>query len=159
MVERMVAVQDVEPEKLVARLKEELKKVDAVKPPLWSSFSKSGSGRERPPMQGDFWYMRAASVLRRIYLNGPIGVEKLRTFYGGRQRKGTKPAHFMEGSGNILRKILQQLEAAGFVEKTKTGKRESGRKMTAAGRKFLDKVAYEAAKGEATEGEAVKGRE
>jgi small subunit ribosomal protein S19e len=141
----MVAVQEVEARKLVTKLKEELKGVEAVKPPEWIAFAKSGSSRERPPIQKDFWYIRAASVLRRVYLDGPIGVEKLKTFYGSRKRRGTKPARFRKASGSILRKVLQQLETAGFVEKLDK-KGIKGRKISAAGKKFLDKVAYEVSK-------------
>ena len=54
--------------------------------------------------------------MRRIYIDGPVGTEKLRTFYGGRKRRGTKPARFGKGSGSVIGKLLQQLEAAGFVE-------------------------------------------
>ncbi len=141
----MVAVQEVEARKLIARLKEELKKVEAIKPPAWINFAKSGASRERPPIQPDFWYIRSASILKRIYLNGPIGVERLKTFYGGRKRRGTKPARFKKASGSILRKILQQLEAAGFVEKLDK-KGVKGRKISTTGRKFLDKIAYEVSK-------------
>jgi small subunit ribosomal protein S19e len=117
-------------------LKEELKKFKEISPPAWAKFVKSGAHRERPPQQEDFWYIRAASVLRRLYLDGPVGVERLRTFYGGRKRRGHKPAHFRKASGSILRKILQQLEKAGLVEKDK-----KGRKLTSKGRSFIDKLA------------------
>jgi small subunit ribosomal protein S19e len=141
----MVAVQEVEAEKLIVVLKEELKKVDNIKPPAWAAFAKSGVNRERPPVQKDFWYIRAASLLRRVYVNGPIGVGRLTTFYGGRKRGGTKPAHFRRSSGSMLRKMMQQLEIAGLVEKTDV-KGVKGRKISPAGRKLLDKVAYEVSK-------------
>lgn len=134
----MVSVKEVEPQKLVAKLKEELKKVKEIKPPTWALFVKSGVSRERPPVQKDFWHIRAASLLRRIYLNGPVGVEKLRTYYGGRKRRGTKPAHSRKASGSIIRKLLQQLEAAGLIEKVKRG-----RKISSSGRRLLDRIAYE----------------
>jgi len=135
----MVSVRDVKAAKLVAAAKEELKKVDKIKPPKWAIYAKSGSHKVRPPEQPDFWYIRAASLLRRVYLNGPVGVEKLRTFYGGRKRRGTKPARFKKASGSVIRKLLQQLESAGFVEKEKNG---DGRKITSKGKKFLDNIAH-----------------
>jgi small subunit ribosomal protein S19e len=107
-------------------------------------FAKSGSHKERPPEQKDFWYIRAASILRRLYIDGPIGVERLRTYYGGRKSRGTKPSKFRKASGNIIRKILQQLEGARLVEKA--GK--SGRKLTSNGRRLLDRIAYEVKKSE-----------
>ncbi|RLI98855.1 MAG: 30S ribosomal protein S19e [Candidatus Aenigmatarchaeota archaeon] len=139
----MVTAREVNPQKLVERAKEELKKFEEIKPPAWSFFVKSGSHKERPPEQPDFWYIRAASILRRIYLDGPVGVERLRTYYGGRKRRGTEPAKFRKASGNIIRKILQQLEKAGLVEKTK-----KGRKITSKGQAFLDRIAYEVSKSE-----------
>jgi small subunit ribosomal protein S19e len=135
----MVSVRDVEPQKLIEKLKEELKKFEEIKEPLWAKFVKSGAHRQRPPEQRDFWYIRAASILRRIYLDGPVGVERLRSYYGG--RGAGHPKHFVKASGKIIRTILQQLEKIGFVEKEKRG-----RKITAKGKKFLDKIASEASK-------------
>lgn len=137
----MVTAREVPAEKLISKLKEELKKIKEIQPVEWSKFVKSGAHRERPPQQVDFWYVRAASLLRRIYLNGPVGTERLRSYYGGRRERGYKPAHFKKASGNIIRKILQQLEKAGFIEKVK-----KGRKITSKGQKFLDRAAYEASK-------------
>jgi len=137
----MVTVTEVPAAKLIEKLKEELKKNEEIQPPAWASFAKSGAHRERPPKQKDFWYIRTASLLRKIYLEGPVGISRLRTYYGGKKRRGYKPAHFRRASGNILRKILQQLEKSGLVEKAK-----KGRKITSKGQKFLDKVAYEASR-------------
>jgi small subunit ribosomal protein S19e len=134
----MVSVKEVKAEKLIEKLKEELSKEKEIQPPVWSKFAKSGAHRERPPQQKDFWYIRAASILRRLYIDGPVGVSKMRTYYGGRRRRGYKPAHFRKASGNFLRKILQQLEKAGLIEKAK-----GGRKVTAKGQKLLNRVAFE----------------
>ena len=137
----MVTAREVKPEKFIDKLKEELKKVGEIKPPEWVKFTKSGSHRERPPEQRDFWYVRTSAVLRRIYLDGPVGVERLRSYYGGRKARGYIPAHFRRASGNIIRKILQQLEKAGLVEKVARGK-----KVTAKGQGLLNRVAYEVSK-------------
>ena len=137
----MARVQEIEPNKFIERLKEELKKFEEISPPFWAHFTKSGVHKERPPEQEDFWYIRAASILRRLYLNGPIGVERLRTYYGGRKRHSVSPPHFRKASGSIIRKILQQLEKAGLVERDK-----KGRKLSNKGKSFLDKVAKELSK-------------
>ena len=135
----MVSVKDVSAQKFNALLKEELKEIKEITPPSWSKFVKSGVHRERIPQQEDFWYVRSATVLRRLYLNGPVGIEKLRSYFGGRKRMGHRPDHFRKSSGNIVRKILQQLETSGLVEKNT----DKGRKLTSVGRKLLDKIAYE----------------
>src|SRR5438093_2696364 len=118
----MVNLKDVPPEQFIQKCKEELKKFKEISPPDWMKFVKSGAHRERPPEQEDFWFIRAASILRRMYIDGGVGVERLRTFYGGRKRRGYKPAHFKKASGNIVRKILVQLEKAGLVEKSEKKK-------------------------------------
>jgi len=141
----MVTAREVDPHKLVNRLKEVLKGFEVIKPLEWVKYVKSGTHRERPPQQKDFWYIRAASILRRVYLDGPVGVERLRSYYGGRKRRGRRPPKFRKASGNIIRKILQQLEKAGLVKKEK-----KGRVITSKGQKLLDKIAYEVFKDEGT---------
>ncbi|MBI2543177.1 MAG: 30S ribosomal protein S19e [Candidatus Aenigmarchaeota archaeon] len=137
----MISPKDVDAQKFNAVLKEELKKVKEINPPVWISFVKSGVHKERIPAQEDFWYIRSASVLRRLYLDGPVGIEKLRSYFGGKERRGHKPAHFRKSSGSIIRKILQQLESAGLVDKSK-----KGRNLSPKGRKLLDKIAYDVSK-------------
>ncbi len=139
----MVSAREVDAQKFNSMLKEELKNVKEINPPAWSHFVKSGAHRERIPQQDDFWYIRSAAVLRRFYLDNSVGVERLRSYFGGKKRRGHKPAHFRKSSGNIIRKIIQQLEASGLVEKNSD---KRGRKLTAQGRKLLDKVAYEVSK-------------
>jgi len=139
----MVSVREVDAQKFNVMLKEELKNVKEIIPPAWSPFVKSGAHRERIPQQDDFWYVRSAAVLRRFYLDNSVGVERLRSYFGGKKRRGHKPAHFRKSSGNILRKIVQQLEASGLLEKNSD---KRGRKLTAQGRKLMDKVAYEVSK-------------
>ena len=139
----MISPREVEAQKFVTALKEELKKVKEINPPAWSQFVKSGAHRERIPQQDDFWHVRSASVLRRLYVDESAGVERLRSYFGGKKRRGHKPAHFRKSSGNTIRKIMQQLETAGLVEKNAN---KIGRKLTPAGRKLLDKIAYEVSK-------------
>ena len=139
----MVSVKEVDPQKFNASLKEELKKIKEITPPSWTKFVKSGVHRERIPQQDDFWYVRSASFLRRLYLDGPVGVERLRSYFGGRKRLGHQPAHFRKASGSITRKIVQQLEVSGLVVKNSDKK---GRKLSPAGMKLLDKVAYDVSK-------------
>jgi len=132
-------IHNIPTQKLVEKTAEELKKVPSITPPLWSKFVKTGTHKERPPVSKDWWYMRSASILRKIYVLGPIGTSKLRRKYGGRKNRGHKPERSYKGSGSIIRKVLQQLEAAGFVEKANK-KGHKGRVVTAKGRSLLDKM-------------------
>lgn len=133
---------DVDPQELITKTAEELKKIPEIKPPAWAVFVKTGMYKERPPVSNDWWYARTASVLRTVYRLGPVGVSKLRTKYGGKKNRGVKKEHFYKGSGNILRKSLQQLEKAGFVKFTEKGVHK-GRVVTPKGKSFLDKIANE----------------
>ena len=137
----MTTVFDVRPDALISALREKLKGEDKISPPEWAKYVKTGVHTERAPRNADWWYTRCASLLRRIYIDGPVGVSRLRTYYGGRKRRGPSPAHFAKGGGKILRVALQQLEEAGYVRKT-----SRGREVTSKGRAFLDRVAYEVSK-------------
>lgn len=121
-------------EKLAKYLKEN---IDEVQPPAWASLAKTGSHVEKQPQNPNWWYIRSASILRKVYVHGPLGLEKLRAEYGGRKDFGVKPEHAVKAGGSNIRKILQQLEAAGLVQTA----RPQGRKMTPKGRKLLQEVA------------------
>jgi len=136
----MPSMFDVRPDELVKQTALELKKVDSITPPAWSLFVKTGMHKERPPQDADWWYHRSAAVLRKIRVLGPIGVSKLRRHYGGLKNRGNKPERFYRGSGNILRKVLQQLEKAGLAKQVEV-KGRKGRVITGKGMSMLDKVA------------------
>ncbi len=135
-----MGMQDVDTTLLIKRVAEELKKEPQIKPAAWAPFVKTGMSRERAPVQHDWWHVRAASILRKLFLLGPIGTHKLQTHYGGRKNEGMAPEHFHKGSGNILRKILQQLEKSGFAKQTVKGVHK-GRIATPKGHQLLESVA------------------
>jgi len=130
---------DVPPDRLIARLKEKLKGLSEIKPPSWLLFVKTGSHVQRAPSQPDFWYIRCASLLRKAYIKGSIGVNSLRVYYGGRKNRGVARQKFRKAGGSIIRKALQQLEKAGLLEKLKTG----GRRITPKGISLLNSLSKE----------------
>jgi small subunit ribosomal protein S19e len=140
----MVTAFDVNPNDLIKKTAEKLADVKEIVAPDWSKFVKTGRQKERPPHDINWWPTRTAAILRSIYMKGPIGVSKLRTKYGGKKKRNVKPGHFFKASGSITRKILQQLEKAGFVKYDEKGVHK-GRKITAKGRSFLDNIAKEIA--------------
>lgn len=140
----MVSVKDVPADLLIKELASYLKANAAqVKPPVWAIYVKTGANKDRPPMDEDWWYIRAASVLRRLYLDGPVGLSRLRTYYGYRAKvgQGVRSERTRKAGGAILRKILHQLEQAGLVARTKRG-----RVLTPEGRSLLDTIATKIAK-------------
>jgi len=143
----MVGIYDVEPSMLIEKAAEDLKKVKEVEPPIWSNFVKTGHFKDRPPARADWWYVRAAAILRSIYRLGPIGTQKLRTKYGGKKNRGFKTEHSYQASGAIIRKILQQLEKAGLIAKAEKGDHK-GRILTPKGVSFLNAAAKAVSKTE-----------
>ncbi len=137
----MTTAVDVPAEALIEDVSEVLKtEFEEIEPPEWAQFAKTSTAKELPPEDKDWWYTRTASILRRVYMNGPIGVAKLKSKYGARDRKGMNPSNQKEGSGSVIRKSLQQLGDAGLVDST-----NRGRRITDEGMSFLDERAEEVA--------------
>jgi small subunit ribosomal protein S19e len=137
----MADIRTISPEKYNNLLAEALKKEDEFKTPDWTLLVKTSPHKKRPTQDPDFWYKRTASILRQIYIHEVVGVQRLRSRYGGRIDRGAKPDKFRKSGGKMIRSILQQLDSAGFTEKVK-GKK-SGRKLTTQGKKFLDDIGVE----------------
>jgi small subunit ribosomal protein S19e len=136
---KMATLYDANPSELIVAAAAELKKKKAMQIPDWAKVVKTGPAQERPPEDPDWWYMRSASILRKVYLQGPIGVSKLRNFYGKKKNRGVKPERFYRAGGKVIRTILQQLETDGLVKEAEKGVHK-GKVVTPAGRSFLDTV-------------------
>lgn len=135
----MTTVHDVPANPLIERLAARLQETEEVEPPAWAPFVKTGVHKERPPEQDDWWFLRSAAILRKVYLNGPVGTARLQGHYGGKRNRGSKPHRVRKGSGSVIRNALQQLEAAGLLE-TVQGQ---GRRVTPEGQSLVDNVAHE----------------
>ena len=135
----MVTVYDVPAEKLILKAAEKLKRNDNISPPEWAEYAKTGRHTEKAPMQEDWWYTRSASILRKLYVKGPMGSSKLAAEYGGFSDKGSMPNRAVKGSRNIARKCMMQLEAAGLL----VSKDKQGRAISPAGQSLLDNAAKE----------------
>ncbi len=132
-----MGVFDVSASALIKVVAADLKK-QGLKQPEWVMFVKTGSHRERAPDSPEWFYERAASVLYRIYKEGPLGTGSLRSYYGGKKRRGVKKAHFRKAGGKIIRVCLQELEKQGLIKKDK-----KGRSITGKGQSYLNKLAKE----------------
>ncbi|WP_248515347.1 30S ribosomal protein S19e [Salinarchaeum laminariae] len=137
----MTTLYDVPAEDLIDAVAEDL--ADRLEEPEWVQFAKTGNDNELPPEQEDFWSRRAASVLRKVATDGPVGVERLSTAYGGTKRGSNRyvvsPASREDGSKNVIRTILQDLEEEGLVEQAGS----EGRIVSDDGRALLDETADE----------------
>lgn len=140
-----MGVFDVPTNILLETIAKDLKEKKTVHEPAFAPFVKTGAQAERAPQDPDWYFMRCASVLYRVLKDGPVGTESLRTYYGGRKSRGTKPHRHYKAGGKIIRLALQQLEKAALIKKGEKG----GRVVTPAGQKYLNgmsKIAAEVAK-------------
>lgn len=134
----MNSVFDVNATELIEEMTKDLKQNKNIVEPSFIPFVKSGRHKERAPLQKDWYFRRMASILYRVYVDGPVGTESLRSYYGGRKNRGVKPHKKFKAGGKIVRGCLQALEKEGLVEKEK-----KGRKITAKGQAYLNKKAKE----------------
>ncbi|XP_069857580.1 small ribosomal subunit protein eS19 isoform X1 [Dipodomys merriami] len=136
-----VTVKDVNQQEFVRALAAFLKKSGKLKVPEWVDTVKLAKHKELAPYDENWFYTRAASTARHLYLRGGAGVGSMTKIYGGRQRNGVMPSHFSRGSKSVARRVLQALEGLKMVEKDQDG----GRKLTPQGQRDLDRIAGQVA--------------
>jgi len=134
----MAKVYDVPAYNFISKLSEILKTED-IPAPSWIPFVKTGAHAIKPPQNPEWWHIRCASILRKIYLNGPISVNRLRAIYGGGKAIGYGAAHHKDASGAVIRNAIHGLEKLGYVQKAE----KKGRMVTKQGMQKLDKLATE----------------
>jgi len=133
-----VDLYDVKADEFIEALAKKLREIEELKQPEWALWVKTSHAKERPPERADWWYIRAASILRKIYLKGVLGVNRLRKEYTHRKNRGMQPAKTFAASGKIIRCILQKAEEAGLLKKAE-GKRK-GRMLTEEAKRLMQEV-------------------
>jgi small subunit ribosomal protein S19e len=136
----LMGIYDVPAKHLIEETAQKLK--TEIELPIFTSYIKTGVHKERSPQREDWYYIRMGSILYRAYKWNVIGTEGLRTYYGGRQRRGLKTEHHRKASGKVVRSALQALEKAGYLERAKP----KGRTLTGKGHKLLNEVSKITAK-------------
>ena len=132
----MAKAYDVPADMLVTKLAQILKE-EGIQTPSWVPFVKTGAHADKPPQNRGWWHIRCASILRKIYLHGPIGIDGLRTKYGGGKPSGYGAAHHKDAGGAIIRNAIHGLESLGYIEKIP----KKGRIISSLGMKKLDVLA------------------
>ena len=140
----MTTYNDIPADILIDGLVEKLSTMKAIEEPEWAAFVKTGTHRERPPNQDNWWVIRSAAVFRKVAFKGPIGVNHMSQEFGGPRDRGVKPNRAAAGSRNIARTILQQLSESGLIISTfnKAGTVNYGKVLTPEGHKLINNVAH-----------------
>jgi len=132
-------VKDVEPEKFIKAYAAHLKRTGKMAVPKWVDIVKTASYKELPPADEDWYYIRSASLARKVYLRKGTGVGAFRKVYGGGANLGVHKSHFAKASGNVIRSCLSNLETIGVIAKPEDG--SGGREITSKGQQDLDRIA------------------
>ncbi len=129
---------------LIEGLVDHLSTLDIISPPEWATFVKTGTHRERPPDQNNWWTIRAAAILRKVAFKGPIGVNHMAQEFGGPRDRGVKPNRAAAGSRSIARTILQQLTESGMIisKHNTAGTVNLGKILTPSGHKLINEIAH-----------------
>lgn len=136
----MVNFKDIPPEMLIREISNRLSK--EIQEPKWTKDVKTGQHKERGPYEANWYYIRVASILRKIAVNSPIGIERLAAEYGGKVDRGSKAHHAGKGSRKVIRSAVQDLEKLGYILKSK-----KGRSISSMGAKMLNSAALTASAG------------
>jgi small subunit ribosomal protein S19e len=102
----------------------------------WVDTVKTGPAKEMPPQDIDWYYVRAASIARHVYLRKTVGVGRLRRVHGSAKNRGSRPSHHVDASGSVDRKVMQSLEKIQVLEKDEE---KGGRRITQQGQRDLDR--------------------
>ena len=134
-----VTVKDVPADEFIKACADYLKRQPKFDVPKYHDIVKTGVIKELAPYDEDWFFIRAASIARKVYLRKGTGVGALKKWYGGSDgtHRGTKKAHFQTASGAIIRKAMYELEKLEMMEKTGDG----GREITSKGRAEMDRIA------------------
>lgn len=138
---RGVTVRDVSAADFIAAYADHLKRSGKMELPKWWDIVKTATYKELSPYDKDWYYIRAASIARKVYLRQNTGVGALKKVYGGSGRRGTMRSRFHKACGGLIRHILHQLEEMQVVEKCPEGVNKGGRKISSHGQQDLDRIA------------------
>merc|ERR1712072_1394208 len=139
MSRRSVTVKDVPADAFIKACADFLKRQPKFDVPKYHDIVKTGTFKEFASYDEDWFYVRAASILRKVYLRKGTGVGALKKWYGGSDgtHRGTRKAHFATASGAIIRKAMCELEKLEMMEHADHG----GRVISSKGRAEMDRIA------------------
>merc|ERR1712023_73921 len=108
----MVTLKDVPAGKFIEAYADFLKKSNKIELPSWVDLVKTGHYHELAPYDDDWFYTRAAAIIRKLYIKPNYGVGRLANKFGGKERNGVARKHHAKDSRGVIRAAMQALEKA-----------------------------------------------
>jgi small subunit ribosomal protein S19e len=143
-------LRDVSANKWVRTMAAHLKQSGKLFVPNCTELTKNSHGNERAPQNPDWYYYRAAAVLRRIYLRPGTGYGGLGKAFAVLKNNGSRPEKTIKAARGMLHWVCRSLEGLKLVQKGK----QSGRVLTRDGRRKCDAIAFNVKSGRKTVGAA-----
>merc|ERR1712080_420650 len=116
-----VSVRDVPAQEFINAYAKFLQRQGKLEVPGYVDLVKTSAGNELPPQEAETWfYKRAASIARHIYLRKQVGVGALNKLYGGAKNRGFRPHKHVDASGlstERLFKVCKRLVSWKFLQK------------------------------------------
>ncbi|KAL8592862.1 40S ribosomal protein S19 [Nucella lapillus] len=101
-----ISVKDVNQHDFTKALAAFLKKSGKLKVPEWADIVKLGRFNELSPYDEDWFYTRAASTCRHLYIRSPAGVGAFTKIYGSKKSNGTAPSHSCRAGRSVVNIVL-----------------------------------------------------
>merc|ERR1739845_292572 len=107
-----VTLKDVPAGDFIAAYADFLKKSNKIELPSWVDLVKTGHYHELAPYSDDWFYTRAAAIMRKLYVKPTVGVGRLANKFGGKERNGSARKHHAKDSKAVIRACMKALEKA-----------------------------------------------
>merc|ERR1712084_159643 len=118
-----VTLKDVPANDFITAYAEFLKKSNKIELPKWVDIVKTGHYHELTPYDEDWFYTRAAAIMRKIYVKPNVGVGRLANKFGAKERNGSIRKHHAKDSKAVIRACMKALEKAKLMTRYSDPKR------------------------------------
>merc|ERR1712021_250943 len=140
----LVTLKDVPANDFIAAYADFLKRTNKIELPKWVDLVKTGHYHELAPYDEDWFYTRAAAIMRKIYVKPCVGVGRLANKFGAKERNGSARKHHAKDSKGVIRACMKSLEKARILMKRPTGDQKYFcRVVTPEGQKAINHIAGE----------------
>ena len=131
-------MRDVSAYKWIRAMAAHLKQSGKLFVPNCTELMKQSHGNQRAPENPDWYFYRAASVLRHVYIHPGTGYGGLGKAFAIKKNNGSRPEKTVKATRGLLHWVCRSLEGLKLIAKGKA----KGRVLTREGRRKADAIAF-----------------